>query len=217
MFLYHYSTEIHRELLSKAVNGSLTPVQIKLARLEARDEGFEKWAYCDHISFFFEPIPSNLLPKLFKDHPFWVKGKKLYEHVVNASEFPLKIPYHVVESKKKTELYDKFSLDNNWVEDDPVLLQKWMILEDQKVRQWKEKGDSKAELLKQIAAHQGTIRHAYQEAVQRDDFEWNKTKYAANVPHLMLYPPEGRVKVSCIKSLRLGYDVRNDVITSSAL
>lgn len=216
MILYHYSKELYPELLTKAQSGSMTPIQIKLARQESRRKGYLDWPYCDHISFFFEPIPSQLLGELFKGHPVWFKGNNLYEYLIDVSKLPLEIPYHVVESVKKTALYDKFSLEKNWVEDDPELLEEWQILEDEKAREWGEKGNRRDALIKQIVANQGIIEEAYRTAVQREDFVYNKTKYAANVPHLMLYPPTGRVTPLKIRALTIGYDRRRDVISSNA-
>lgn len=216
MILYHYSKELYPELLTKAESGGMTPIQIKLARQESRRKGYFDLPYCDHISFFFEPIPSKLLSELFTGHPVWFKGNTLYEYLVDVNKLPLEIPYHVVESIKKTALYDKFSIEKNWVDDDPKLLEEWQILEDQKAREWGEKRNTRAELIKQIAANQGIIEDAYRAAVAREDFEWNKMKYAANVPHLMLYPPTGRVTPSKIRALTIGYDRRRDVISSNA-
>ena len=183
--------------------------------MEARKESLDL-PYCDHISFFFEPIPSKLLGELFSNHPVWFKDNSLYEYVIDVDKLPSVIPYHVVESVKKTALYDKFCLEKNWVEDDPKLLQEWEVLEDTKAREWGEKGKSRAQLLKQIAAHQGIIAEAYRKAVVRDDFEWNKTKYAANVPHLMLYPPSGKIIPSEVKGITIGFDSRRTVISANA-
>lgn len=215
--LYHYSKELYPELLTRAASGVMSPIQVKLARLEARRKGVFDLPYCDHISFFFEPIPSKLLSELFKGHPVWFKGNSLYEYVVDPNKLPSEIPFHAVESVKKTALYDKFCIEKNWVEDDPKLLEEWELLEDQKTREWGEKRKTRSELIQQIAANQGIIENAYRAAVVRDDFEWNKTKYAANVPHLMLYPPSGKVIPSEVRGLTIGYDRRRQVISPNAL
>lgn len=216
MILYHYSKELYPELLTKAQSGGMTSFQIKLARMESRRKGYLDLPYCDHISFFMEPIPSQLLGELFKGHPVWFKGNGLYEYLIDVSKLPLEIPYHVVESVKKTALYDKFCIEKNWVEDDPKLLEEWQFLEDEKAREWGEKGNRRDALIKQIDANQGIIEEAYRTAVQREDFVYNKTKYAANVPHLMLYPPTGRIVPSQIKGLAIGDNRRRVVISSKA-
>lgn len=216
MNLYHYSKELYPELLTKAQSGSMTPFQIKLARMESRKKGWLDLPYCDHISFFFEPIPSKLLSELFTGHPVWFKGNPLYEYVIDLNKLPQEIPYHVVESVKKTALYDKFCIEKNWVEDDPKLLEEWMILEDEKARGWGEKGNSRNALVKQVFAHQGIIEDTYRAAVKREDFVYNKTKYAANVPHLMLYPPTGSIVPSKINGVTIGFDRRRSVISSNA-
>lgn len=218
MFLYHYSKEIRSALLTKEKSGVMTPIQIKLEKLEARRRPWNSPPYCQHISFFFEPIPAKLLPELFGvEHPVWYPGNKLYEHIVKVEDFPTTITYEVVESLKKTALYDQFSEENNWVDDDPELLEKWMILIDVKAREWGEKGNKRSVLEQKIKENTGSIAENFRNAVAREDFEWNRKKYAANVPHLMLYPPTGRVAVHQIKGVTMGSDQRRSVISTAAL
>lgn len=218
MYLYHYSAHMHQVLLSKAASGAMTHIQIKLARQEARRKGYEAWPYCDHISFFFDPIPASLLPTLFGDnHPFWYKGHKLYEHVIKVADLPGDIMYHVVESKNKTALLDKFAEENNWVEDNPELLLQWEMLISQKEREWRERGTRRDGLINQIKLNEGGTAEAYIQASKRDDFEWGKNKYAANVPHLMLYPPKGEIKVHEIRSLTMGWENRRNLVNTSVL
>ena len=218
MFIYHYSAKPHPTLLSKAASGVMTPAQIKLVRLEARKKPYKALPYCDHISFFFDPIPSEILPKIFGEgHPVWFKGNKLYEHVVSVSDLPSDIVYHVVESQKRTELLDKFSEENNWVDDDPDLLFKWQILISQQEALWGEQGIGRSKLEQQIKQNAGNTGNNYIKASERDDFEFGRNKYAANVPHLMLYPPEGKIKITQINSLIIGSKNRTKVISSAGL
>lgn len=218
MFLYHYSAHMHQVLLSKAASGAMTHIQIKLARLEARRSGVEAWPYCDHISFFFDPIPASLLPALFGDHhPFWYKGHKIYEHVVDVNKLPADIMYHVVESKNKTALMDKFVAENNWVEDDPKLLEQWRELIDQKNREWRERGTRRDGLINQIRLNEHGTAEAFIQAAKREDFEDNRSKYAANVPHVMLYPAKGSIPVHKIRSLTMGWENRRDLVNTAAL
>lgn len=218
MKLYHYSKEMRPVLLSKAASGSMTPIQVKLERQEARRSAFYTLPYCDHISFFFSPISSYLLPKIFPaDHPVWKKGTKLYEHVVDTATLPATIEYMVVESVKRTTLFDQFVKDHNWYEDDPKLLEEWLLWEDEHLRKWHEKGNKKHELEGKIYENMHSTNSAFLNAAQRDDRKDNEYKYASCVPHVMLYPPEGRIVPQEIHSLVMGNEGRSLVIPSTAL
>lgn len=210
LYLYHYSTSLYNTLKTKATSGVLERREVLLERKRA-NKSIEKLAYCDHISFFFEPIPSKLLSELFTEHPFWFKGNKIYEYIIEIKSLKNKIDYHVVESENKTLLYDNFVFENNWIEDDVILLDKYIQLENKMLYEWKEKGDSLKELMIQAKKHQGIIELAYKKAVNRYDFEENKNKYAANVPHIMLYPLNGEIIPLRIKELIIGSDKRKNI------
>lgn len=218
MLIYHYSNQLLSSLKTKAASGTMSLADVKKERLEAEKIQGEEWAYCDHISFFMEPIPAGLLPELFGDqHLVWFKGNKLYEYVVNTADLDVKIRFRVAESAKKTALYDQFSAEKNWVSDDPKLLKEWRILEDSTAWDWGEKGTKRSDLDKQILAHQDTIVDAFIAARGREDFEENRMKYAANVPHLMLYPEGGKIPIHKINQITMGNKHRRLVVPSSAL
>lgn len=195
MKLYHYSTGDFEKLLTKRATGNVTPEEIKKADEQARRILQPGATYVDHISFFFERIPSDILHNIYGEkHPVWFDGNVLNEYVVDATQFPEKILYEVVESSREVAALDKFTKDHNWVEDDPVLLKKWFaFILNEKVK-WGEYGNDKTKLLLQIKRYQGRLRFEFLEAAQREDFQDNFKKYAASVTHLMLYPPTGEVE-----------------------
>lgn len=216
MFLYHYSENIHSTLLSKAAAGVISPAEATSLRNASKAKGNGGYTYCDHISFFFDPIPSSLLPKVFEnEHPFWYRGHKLFEHIVAVKSLPIDIIYHVVESENKTQLLDKFSLENNWVDDNPALLKEWKLLENKVAIDLGEKGRGRTNLEKQILINVGRTADFYKAFASHPDFEFGKKKYAANVPHVMLYPPKGSIEVREIKSLTIGNDRRNNLVNLS--
>jgi len=210
--LYHYSKELYPELLTKAASGTMAPIEIKLARLNARRQmPWPSLPYCDHISFFFEPIPSEVMDGIFgKGHPVWFKGSELYEYTVDLEDIPEKSPYYVAESPQRTQLFDNFVEEKNWVEDNPDLLWEWLMLESRMQRSWGEVGDNPHELEKQakLYAKPGTLATAYLKASLREDFKDNFTKYASCVPHLMLYPVKGVVQYESVSRLVIGSKVR---------
>lgn len=78
-----------------------------------------------------------------------------------------------------------------------------------------ELGRSKTKLLRQMRLNKGKISNYFEKAFRSTDFEDNREKYAANVPHLMLYPKVGMAKVSAIKKVVLGDDRRYGLPLSS--
>lgn len=209
MRLYHYSKDLYSQLKTRAKSGGMSLNEITQARQKANSKPWFDLPYCDHISFFFEPIPSELLSKIYpKDHHTWVQGNELYEYAIEVDQLPNVLQYQVVESPKLLEIYDKFSKDNNWVTKDPVLLEKWMKIENQKMRELHYYGNSLVELKRVIPQFDKGIEGFYKIASKREDFEDNKYKYAACVPHLMLYPPSGTVEISSISKVVIGYSAR---------
>lgn len=198
--------------MSKAAAGVLSEEIIRKERLEAKNAMWGGRPYCDHISFFFEPIPAALLPNIFpKDHHAWSKGKKLYEHIIDTRALPQKIDYDIVESTKFIAAYDDFATKNNWVDENPRLFKEWSQLEDRLMRQWGERGNDRSMLESKIQENQGIIADKYRDFAKRIDYEDNKYKYASAVPHLMLWIPGGKILVNSINYLVMGSDKRYPV------
>lgn len=209
--LYHYSSLPLDVLKTKRLSG-LSKEEIISAENKSKSLGLEA-PYIDHISFFFDPIPSKLLPTIFNQgHGFWFKGNKIYEHVIDPNQFEDDVLYRVVESRRKTEFMDNFVLEHNWITDDPVLLKKYLKELTLLQTRWKELGRSKRDLINQIRLNKGGLDAAFRSARLREDFSENSAKYAANVPHLMLYPKAGTAVVSEINSLTIGDDARKKFV-----
>lgn len=198
MKLYHYSTSQFAELQSRRKSGLPIPEVVKTS-----DD------YLDHISFFFDPIPSKILPEIFsKGHPFWFAGHRIYEHVIEVNELDDHIRFHVVESLNKTKLMDECVEEWNWVDDNPQLLKQWNLLIDHMQLKWGEVGETRTKLKEQIRKNVGYTQSCFILAGQRYDFQDGYNKYAANVPHLMLYPDSGIIVIREVYELKIGSDYR---------
>lgn len=215
MKLYHYAAELYTSLKTRRASGAASPEEIKRAEAAAKrfhDEG----AYVDHISFFFDPIPSKTLANIYgPNHRAWSKGNRLFEYVIDTKALNDDILYRVVESVRKTAYLDKFSEENNWEDDNPATLAKWVAEINALQRKWGELGNSRFGLELQIAANAGKTEQAYVIASQREDFAEGRDKYAANVPHLMVYPSSGTVAITSISSLIMGNDKRTPVTSAT--
>ena len=203
MKLYHYSDKHYDQLQSRRVSGLSGPKGVRVS-----DD------YLDHISFFFSPIPSRLMPEIFdKGHPFWYRGHKLYEHVIEVDDLEDKLSFQVVESTRRTALLDDFSEEHNWEDDGTKTLKLWKAEELKMQQKYGEIGDTNAELkayLKDVP--RDITRYGYMIAKVRYDFDLGYNKYAANVPHIMLYPSTGIVPVKEVFELTIGSDHRSKVV-----
>lgn len=204
MKLYHYSTAQYPVLLTRRKTGQPTPEGVNVSD-----------NYLDHISFFFDPIPSRIMPEVFsKGHHFWFAGNRIFEHVIEVNELEDNIRYLVVESKREDELWNR-SMQRKFKKaegkDRERLLKEWHdLIASEKIR-WGESGSGRHELKKQIRKNMGSTSLSYIAASTRDDFEDGYNKYAANVPHLMIYPSEGEVPVREVFELKIGSDYRKRV------
>lgn len=214
MFLYHYSKARYPELLTKRLSGASVE-EIRQAEKQ-RDRYKFIGAYVDHISFFFDPIPSKTLADIFKNnHETWYKGNVLYEYVVDVDQFEPDVGYSIVESRNKTAFMDAFIKKHNWVEDDPVLLAKYLKELDELSRRWGEVGHSLEGLKNQIALNKDGTKQAYIAASKRADFEEGRHRYATNVPHVMVYPKAGRASFIEINRVTIGNDIRTPVVKTT--
>lgn len=143
-----------------------------------------KQDYKKHISFFFEKAPLDILGKIFgKEHSAWYPGSELFEYCVDSSMLG-KFSFHLVESPEKTKLYYDSSLT------DKQYCQK--LLQVERERGYIGRGEKYME--EAITPLLGGTREAFKQLPQRPNWKEIKNKYAATVPHLMVYPDSGIVR-----------------------
>lgn len=172
MLIYHYSKSKHKELKTLEAQGLEKDVP------SIKD-------YNKHISFFLEPIPYEFMGTIFgKDHHTWFPGNVVVEHTIIVSEIGEFI-YKIVESPEKTFLY----YDENITDEDYGKKLKEMIVRN------KYEGSNLKEFEKIQTKLKGTVREYYAMLPERKNFAGIKDKYAATVPHTMIYPKGGIIKV----------------------
>lgn len=194
MKLYHYSAHHYEVLKTLEKQRPLTKEEL--------EEGARsvKWGaplpYYSHISFFFESVPLDILSSIFpKDHSVWFKGSRLYEYTVDAAKIG-HFQYAVVESPEKTELYY----------DESLSIEEYHRQINAVKKKFHYAGHSLAEL-QQAAKHlEGLTRECFLALPSRPN--WSKKgkdsiqyKYAATVPHVMLYPESGIVEYQSVKKV----------------
>lgn len=199
MLLYHYSKDKFSSLKTVEKQRKIKPIEIQKAHEDFLD--FEKkygiqrpGYYYEHISFFFEKIPLDIYKYFPKDHSVWVKGNKLYEYTIDSKSIK-HFGYELVESPEKIKLYynDDITLDEYF---------KRMGMLYERERYIGKDNDMFEKVVKynKLAEVQNTYFTLLKD---RPNYNEIKYKYAATVPHVMLYPVLGEIKPIEIKQIIL--------------
>lgn len=199
MRLYHYSTEPLEDLRTRRVQGA-DPKEIDIATFKAKRMGLP-FPYHDHISFFFEPIPLEYIASTFPDgHPFWKSGQVVYEHVIDWKSIAPNSFWRIVESIEQSKFSDQF----NWVGvSDLATRAKWFTkMHENDLRLGLSGWDFR---LVEKAKHQvmslSMLDFYRRAAVLRGA---GNVQYAAEVPHLMVYPVGGIIPIVSCKKMVMG-------------
>lgn len=206
--IYHYSAaagqEPFKDLQTKALSQKLSPNTLKEER-EVAKEFHKVGAYCDHISFFFDPVPLDIIGELFGPwHHTWKPGNELYQYTVDVSTIA-DCPFEAVETPAALELLEK----TVWRDDEEFKIdffKRRLELQES----LGEVGYTNAALRKVILRFKGSTREAYLKARKRGDWEENKTKYAASVPHLMIYPLNGIIRYEQVDVVKVGLAIATE-------
>ncbi len=153
----------------------------------------EPGSYGEHISFFLEPAPLDILGKLYSDvrHSLWVEGKTVYEHIVQSSNI-LSFSFMLVETP-----FDYAFMDEHWPVDavftDAEKESYFKELAKQKQRRGLV-GNGNSAFERTAKQFLGKTRQAFISRAAVNNQE-DKMRYATGVPHVMLYPKPGEVKL----------------------
>lgn len=188
MFLYHYAIEPYNILLTRRHRGGLTEEEIKRG-IDIAAFRCDPKPYYDHISFFFDRPPVEIIGDIFKpyDHDFWFNGNVIYEHIVHVESIG-KFDYMITETPDKMKFIkqhwqDDFITDLEAKHDFFVRLKK---LEKAKGYY----GNNLRQFLLSSNKFIGKTADFYRQSPKINDRE-DMSKYAAAVPHVMLYPETG--------------------------
>ena len=200
MLLFHYSKTPYLFFKTLAMQRTITPEE-KAKALE--NESGSMGLYYDHISFFLERIPFDIIGGLFDGtgNDFWVTGRRVYEHIIDSGELG-KFKYEIVE----TELDRQHR--KSWPENGDADEEEMYFLERKGFRvKHGYVGKTNAAFEKAAKPLIGTTRAAYINAVANPYDASSLTKYAADVPHVMIYPENTTTPIRItlpVRSLLLG-------------
>ena len=195
--LYHYSVERYTELSSLAARG------LQKEGFEAKES--DPFAYNKSISFFFEPIPLDLPEILYHEHKFWKTGAELYQYEISTVQLKEETPYVLTEGEEIVDLiYNK--QDWSKVKGNPALISKYK--EEIKALELKLKyrGTNIDDLIRVSKRYRTGIRERYK-ALYELNLKYPEDnlldKYAATVPHVMIYTDKLKIKPKSTKRIRL--------------
>lgn len=204
--LYHYSTQQLTKINTKRKQGISDPDLIRHAESRANNLG-DIGCYLDHISFFLEPIPVDILPKLFKGkHPFYQPNATLIEHVV-----AVKLKDEIKWSLQETPVINEFSDRWDWEDIDVDKRRLYIRKINKEMTRLKLQGYDTLDMFNAIRPYIGRTKEYFIKARSSKWAEDTSTQYAAEVPHLMIYPKDGVMDVLKSKTVTLGLSSVNDI------
>ena len=190
MKFYHYNTEEFDALLSIAIRGK-------------GNIGDNPRAYNRNISLFLEPLPLNVAEIFNNTHSFYRSGLTLVEHVVDSNAIPLDILYSLTESPEKVALLYGSQKWYEGMPDELIASNKKEIKDMEEAKGYI--GQGRMNMIKACRSVPKGIEKYFRKAAKLNEkFPEDKIneKYAACVPHLMIYP-EGKINVQSTKSITL--------------
>lgn len=192
MKLYHYSKQHYSELRTLEKQRPISQEEKKKA-IEIRLSSLAPGFYYEHISFFFDPVPYEALGKIFgKDHHTWFPGSQLFEYEIDVKQLG-HFSYFIVETPEKTELFY-----NQTISDDEYDVRIKEIIEEHHYI-----GQGEKAFIKASEPLIGSTRDYYLKIKSRPNWNDIKNKYAATVPHVMVYPDKGIVKYNAVKEVTI--------------
>lgn len=199
-YIYLYSKSLNKDIRSLRAQATLTTKELNELD-EKYTRYFDQRPYTESISFFIEPIPTDIIGKLFgKGHRNWHDGNVLYEYCVDVDYLEKDILYSVVETPTAVEFmdmhYDPNMTGKEFIEyardKNQVLIKQGYV------------GEGVDNLVKAASKFLGTTRDYFIKARKRADADKTKMLYAASVPHLMLYPKGGIIRYSNDRRVVIG-------------
>lgn len=198
MKLYHYSSERYTVLKTKRKQLKVTEKD----RIEAaKNKDLAIGPYYDHISFFFDPIPAKHMGYFFKGvpHEVWRKGAMLYEYVVESDNF--NFGYEIVETEADyKQLITEWPTTPNITKEQ---IHQFKVNRFQRKLKTNETAKTKENFLKMANPYVGKLLENYKKAQRRYELDAERMKYAALVPHVMLYPDNGYIEYESAKRIRI--------------
>lgn len=191
MDFYHYSTERFNILETRMHRGVANADEIERAKFSADIVG-DIGSYLDHISLFLDPIPLEILPDLFEGkNAFYQKGVRVYEYVIRLPD-----DANMRWALQETPEINTYSDDWDWSSLSREKRREYIRKINAEMTRRGLQGVGTTKLMKAIKPFCGRTEEFFKLARQSPWANDTVAQYAAEVPHLMVYPTDGTLKIS---------------------
>lgn len=200
-FIYHYSKERYAILKCKALQEAEKEKDAEKPAWEILR--LNNLPYDRSISFLMEPAPLDIIGGIFgRNHHTWAPGTQLFEYKVDTGSLgPLF--FKLVESVEATDFY----YDPKY---EKLVGDAFVRARDALVKKLGYIGTDIQQLDKLTKANKGNTRKYYELIASRPNFADIKDKYAATVPHLMLYPRYGMIRPMSVQRVTVARSSSKD-------
>lgn len=217
MKFYHYSKDQYDDLRSRLAQGKgklfimdrkpelLANLQgtlaVQLDKAGLRDD----FSYDRSISLFLEPIPLDIAQIYKGKHELWQSGEEFVQYEVDITDLPSGISFRLVESPEKTKLLYQ-TQDWEAAKEDNELIPKYVkeIRDKEKALGYTAHG---RENLAKVAGRFNRKTKQYMKKAVEIALEYPEDggfkKYAACVPHVMIYPGYKPIEYSDVTTITL--------------
>ena len=182
--VYHYASQQYDVLKTRKAQGLQEPTEMGSGSSQTNRE-IRPGVYTEHVSFFVEPIPLEIMGHIYgKDHPVWHSGSELFEHKVDMGKVK-SFMYHFVETPEKIAMLFDDGIDDKeyYKRLDKVNAEKGYV------------GSGLSEFSHPYKQFQGQTKRHILRADSFPRWQESRLKYAACVPHVMVYPKGGLIPV----------------------
>jgi hypothetical protein len=202
--LYHYSTAKYPAIKSREAQGVITSKEDLRYQKERIKQTHFPDIYDRSISLFIDPIPRDIAKYYGHRHTFWKTGEAIYEHCicldvgVDVNDANRLIKFVVVETPYVFELMEtcEFNTKAERINFFDRAFKLMLVHHDV--------GEGWPQLEKCIKRWAGKTGKNYSTLMQDEHFEEEiLPRYAARIPHLIVWPADGTLPVSETKRIVL--------------
>lgn len=191
MKLYHYSKDKYKDIRSQVAQGAM----------ESTNDDRQ---YGKSVSLFLERLPLTVAEIFNNTHQFYRSSLELWEYEVDTSDIPIDIIYTLTETPEKTALLYGSQKWYEGMSAELIQSNKKEIDDMEIAKGYQSKG--RIALVKACKSVPKGIEQYFEKTAKlakKFPEDGLDKKYAASVPHLMIYPNDKPIPYRNVKMITL--------------